>query len=486
MGNSCGGLVDYWDAIRTHPGLQGGFVWDWVDQALVQVLPDGTERLAYGGDFGDEPNDGAFVCDGLVAADRTPHPSLLELAKVIATRSRSARSTPRAACSRSRTSTRSSTSRGCSRRGSVQVDGEEVASGELEPLDVAPGASSAVRGAGPVARRSRAGQRAHLTLSFRTRADLPWAPAGHEVAWEQVRARRRRRARRAPGPPPRRPRLARRRWSRRSRCGGRRSTTRRSVPGHAARWERLGLRDAGATSSTTEHESTTDDGALRRHARGRRAGRARRHPPRRRAPPARARACTPSSGSATGRTSATPTAGASARFGRWTTPVDDWTVPYVHPQASGNRTGVRWLRFLDADGEPVLTIDELDDLEVTVAPRHRRGGGRRRPPRGPPGARRLLRVDRRAPARRRIGARAVPTWRPRTASAPAPTAGRTASADALSARAQPDDASDRRNGVARLPRRASATRSRPSHRAASRARPAAAAAISRSSAPGST
>ena len=83
MGNSCGGLDEYWDAIRAHPGLQGGFVWDWVDQALVQTLDDGTERLAYGGDFGDEPNDGAFVCDGLVAADRTPHPSLLELAKVI-------------------------------------------------------------------------------------------------------------------------------------------------------------------------------------------------------------------------------------------------------------------------------------------------------------------------------------------------------------------------------------------------------------------
>ena len=50
MGNSCGGLADYWHAIRTHRGLQGGFVWDWVDQALVQQLPDGTERLAYGGD----------------------------------------------------------------------------------------------------------------------------------------------------------------------------------------------------------------------------------------------------------------------------------------------------------------------------------------------------------------------------------------------------------------------------------------------------
>ncbi len=55
MGNSCGGADEYWNAIRSHHGLQGGFVWDWADQALVQTMADGTERLAYGGDFGDEP-----------------------------------------------------------------------------------------------------------------------------------------------------------------------------------------------------------------------------------------------------------------------------------------------------------------------------------------------------------------------------------------------------------------------------------------------
>ncbi len=58
---------------------------------------------------------------------------------------------------------------------------------------------------------------------------------------------------------------------------------------------------------------------------------------------------------------------ASTRFGRWTTAVDDWPVPYVHPQASGNRTGVRWLRFLDAAGDAVAVIDHLDGLDVTVS-----------------------------------------------------------------------------------------------------------------------
>ena len=83
MGNSCGGVDEYWNAIRTHHGLQGGFVWDWADQALVQTMPDGSERLAYGGDFGDEPNDGAFCMNGLVDTNRVPHPALLELAHVM-------------------------------------------------------------------------------------------------------------------------------------------------------------------------------------------------------------------------------------------------------------------------------------------------------------------------------------------------------------------------------------------------------------------
>ena len=60
MGNSNGTLAEYWDAIESTPGLQGGFIWEWWDHGLVQTLPDGTSRWAYGGDFGDVPNDGNF------------------------------------------------------------------------------------------------------------------------------------------------------------------------------------------------------------------------------------------------------------------------------------------------------------------------------------------------------------------------------------------------------------------------------------------
>ena len=83
MGNSGGSLGDYWDAVEAHPGLQGGCVWDWVDQGITVATPDGREYWAYGGDFGEEPHDGNFCIDGAVFPDRTPSPALIELKKVM-------------------------------------------------------------------------------------------------------------------------------------------------------------------------------------------------------------------------------------------------------------------------------------------------------------------------------------------------------------------------------------------------------------------
>ncbi|HCC0887311.1 TPA: beta-galactosidase [Salmonella enterica] len=78
MGNSFGGFARYWQAFRQYPRLQGGFVWDWVDQSLIKYDADGKPWSAYGGDFGDTPNDRQFCMNGLVFADRTPHPALYE------------------------------------------------------------------------------------------------------------------------------------------------------------------------------------------------------------------------------------------------------------------------------------------------------------------------------------------------------------------------------------------------------------------------
>ncbi|KXZ55456.1 hypothetical protein GPECTOR_2g1005 [Gonium pectorale] len=88
MGNSTGNLDQYWAAFEAHPSLAGGFIWDWADQSLVATAtrPDGSkiEYWAFGGDFGDTPNDGQFCCNGLVFPDRQPHPALSEAKAVMA------------------------------------------------------------------------------------------------------------------------------------------------------------------------------------------------------------------------------------------------------------------------------------------------------------------------------------------------------------------------------------------------------------------
>ena len=83
MGNSCGGLSNYWDTICKYPQLQGGCIWDWVDQGLLTRDAQGREYYAYGGDFGENmPSDGNFCINGLVDPDRKPHPQLAEVRKV--------------------------------------------------------------------------------------------------------------------------------------------------------------------------------------------------------------------------------------------------------------------------------------------------------------------------------------------------------------------------------------------------------------------
>lgn len=80
MGNSTGSLWDQWKAIYKYPNLQGGYIWDWVDQGLEKRDENGQMFYAYGGDFGkDMPSDGNFCCNGIVSPDRTPHPGYYEV-----------------------------------------------------------------------------------------------------------------------------------------------------------------------------------------------------------------------------------------------------------------------------------------------------------------------------------------------------------------------------------------------------------------------
>jgi len=82
MGNSVGNLIDYWEVIEKYDHLQGGFIWDWVDQGLRKTTESGQEFWAYGGDFGEEKSDHNFCMNGLVLPDRSITPKLLEVKKV--------------------------------------------------------------------------------------------------------------------------------------------------------------------------------------------------------------------------------------------------------------------------------------------------------------------------------------------------------------------------------------------------------------------
>ncbi len=191
MGNSNGSLGDYWDLIEPTPGLQGGFIWEWIDHGLWKTAPDGTRFWAYGGMFGDEPNDGAFCADGLVWPDRTPHPALAEVKHVyrpVAVRAGDAAGVVEI---HNRHAHVGLDHLRC--RFEVTVDGVVVQHGPLRLPDIPPGQVVPVRvPVRPVA--PPPGAEALLTLRFQLARETPWAPAGHEVAVEQVPL--------ASGPPP--------------------------------------------------------------------------------------------------------------------------------------------------------------------------------------------------------------------------------------------------------------------------------------------
>ena len=195
MGNSNGNLAEYWAAIEQYRGLQGGFIWDWVDQGLVKVDGEGREYWAYGGDFGDEPHDANFCINGMVWPDRTPHPSMYEFKKLVQPIRVKAVNLRKGQIAVSNRDSFVSTA-WLEGRWGLSVDGLVVQRGELGSLDLLPGQTRtcALDLQPPVL---SAGQECFLTVSFVTRKKQPWAARGHQVAWEQFRMpfRGRRRAR---------------------------------------------------------------------------------------------------------------------------------------------------------------------------------------------------------------------------------------------------------------------------------------------------
>jgi len=190
MGNACGNLKEYWDAVYAHPRLIGGCIWDWVDQALRKYTdeppgPDGKPRwyYAYGGDYDDYPNDGIFSCDGLVPPDRQVTPKLLETKRVYQPVAFEAVDL---AAGRIRVrNLHAFTDLSAFRtRWTLTEDGKVIQVGTPGPVDAKPGESAEV--ALPVrVQDSKPGAEYHLRVSFHLVEDTSWADAGHEIAAAQ-------------------------------------------------------------------------------------------------------------------------------------------------------------------------------------------------------------------------------------------------------------------------------------------------------------
>ncbi|MBJ9164108.1 beta-galactosidase [Citrobacter farmeri] len=181
MGNSLGGFAKYWQAFRQYPRLQGGFVWDWVDQSLIKYDDKGDPWSAYGGDFGDTPNDRQFCMNGLVFADRTPHPSLYEAKHA----QQFFQFTLLPGAQRQIEVSSEYLFRHSDNeilRWTLALEGNPIATGEVT-LDIAPQGRQLIT-LPDIAQPDAAGQ-IWLTVRVEQPQATAWSPAGHVSAWQQ-------------------------------------------------------------------------------------------------------------------------------------------------------------------------------------------------------------------------------------------------------------------------------------------------------------
>ncbi|NQY40720.1 MAG: DUF4981 domain-containing protein [Henriciella sp.] len=180
MGNSNGSLNAYVDAFFDEPALAGGFVWDWRDQGLAETDDQGRFYWAYGGHYGDEPNDANFNINGLVGPDGVPHPALREY--MWAARPVTSELTEQRKLRVSNRRAFQDTS-DLEMRWHLLKNGEAVESGQNAVM-VAPASSIEIDL--PVRSDLASSGDWHLDISWHLREDCAWVGAGHKVAWDQV------------------------------------------------------------------------------------------------------------------------------------------------------------------------------------------------------------------------------------------------------------------------------------------------------------
>ena len=184
MGNSTGNLWGQWQAIYKYPNLQGGYIWDWVDQTFAIKDKNNRDIWAFGGDMGfvGIVNDSNFCANGLVAADRSLHPHIYEVKKVLQyIHFEPVAFTP----NKIKVSNRHDFIglEGYTLRWAVECDGKAIQGGEMDFPVITPGSSANIELA--LKALPADGKEYFLTLRAFTKHEAPLIPKGHEVAIEQ-------------------------------------------------------------------------------------------------------------------------------------------------------------------------------------------------------------------------------------------------------------------------------------------------------------
>ncbi|RKN79077.1 glycoside hydrolase family 2 TIM barrel-domain containing protein [Paenibacillus ginsengarvi] len=182
MGNGPGDLKDYWDVIYKYPLLMGGCVWEWCDHGILTKTPEGVPFFAYGGDFGDKPNDGNFCIDGLVSPDRQPHAGLLELKQVIAPIRIGAEHLPEGRIAVTNLYDFSDLTH-LVLHWTVELNGEVFSQGDIWRLEAGPRETQRI--VLPLEAPGTGAGQPILTVSCRLKERTDWADFGYELAFAQ-------------------------------------------------------------------------------------------------------------------------------------------------------------------------------------------------------------------------------------------------------------------------------------------------------------
>jgi beta-galactosidase len=189
MGNSTGNLDEFWEAIRSEKRLIGGFIWDWMDQGIIQTDDNGKEYYVYGGDFGEPIHDGNFNLNGIINADQTPKPATWEAKKIFQPIEVIQVDNPWDPkphvydvknwhhfldLSRYQATF------------SITEEGVEILTGAVNLPEVRPGQQIRLPFELPDI-DFKPGLDYHLTFRFSLKASTAWAEAGHEIAWDQFK-----------------------------------------------------------------------------------------------------------------------------------------------------------------------------------------------------------------------------------------------------------------------------------------------------------